>query len=644
MSVGRGGRFEPVGVALIVLVAVVSTLVAAPPATAKSPPDRGTAFEPRSFSRPLYGTKPPWEDPERQRHYVEAHDGVDLYVETWLPAAKGGNVPPRRVPVILVMTPYVAEGEEEYPDLIRYFTRRGYAVAQHHVRGNEESGGCMAQTQKDQIDGAARIIEYLGRDAPWSDGNVGSYGISYDGETQTSVAGLGNPKRTKYLKAIVPVAAIGGLYEWSYADGVPFDNSFRNHGYWQSSLLPGNRVEPWHTPERFSCGDEEIQASINPEGNYGPYWRAHELRPGAPKVKAATLYVHGLRDFNVLPIALAGWFSELPATTPHKGLFPVMGHSFPNWHAWVEPDWERADWFGMVAAWFDRYLKGLPTGVERWPAVQVQDSTGQWRASDEFPFIGGPPAHLALSADGALGDSRPRGSTTYLEQVHLGPASPSQNAIFETPRVKAPLHLSGMPILDLWVQLDRPDAHIAAKLEVIGRDGEVIVHEEDSFFPVDISQAPAGTFGARSLQHLEPMKRGWFEQEQPVAPTPGETLHVNVRLYPTDLVVPVGGRLRLTLAGSATFDTAFGLRRWLPSGSASAVTILHDCNYPSSLRFLLPDPADPLLNVREKDERKKELRSTPRSIGIQDGAGLATQRVCGAGPVRPSLLRDGTER
>ena len=35
-------------------------------------------------------------------------------------------------------------------------------------------------------------IEYLGRDAPWADGNVGMYGHSYDAETQISTAGLGD--------------------------------------------------------------------------------------------------------------------------------------------------------------------------------------------------------------------------------------------------------------------------------------------------------------------------------------------------------------------------------------------------------------------------------------------------------------------
>ena len=96
------------------------------------------------------------------------------------------------------MTPYVTEGVERYTDrnlenVISYFTARGFAVAQGDVRGTGESGGCLEQTSTNQIDDGARFVEYLGKDAPWSNGSVGMYGISYDGETQISTAGLGDP-------------------------------------------------------------------------------------------------------------------------------------------------------------------------------------------------------------------------------------------------------------------------------------------------------------------------------------------------------------------------------------------------------------------------------------------------------------------
>lgn len=648
----RGSR-PRAAVAACLSVALAILLLAPATARAKSPPDRGRAFEPRSLSKPLYGTKDPSEDPDRQRHYVKAHDGVDLFVETWLPAPKDGLRPPNKIPTILVMSPYPGQGEEwyayEHPYLVRYFTSRGYAVAQHHIRGRNNSGGCINETGPDQIDDGARVIEYLGRDAPWSNRRVGMYGISYDAEAQVSTAGLGDPKRIKYLKAIVPASSVGGQYEWNFADGVNWglQPASGHLSYFLGGLSTVDPTAEGHLLQRLDCTAKTVTASANLTGDYGDYWREREYRPGAPRTKAATLYVHGLRDFGVMPTTLAGWFDRLPRSTPHKGLFGVFDHAFPHWHDWVEPDWARADWFEMVGAWFDRYLKRLPTGVEQWPDVQVQDNLGQWRAIDEFPTTGGPPGHLALGQDGQLGVTRPRGSTMYMEQVQLWPTLPTQEATFETAPLEHPLHLTGQPILDLWVVLDRPDAHVAAALEVIAEDGEVMRHDGGALpvrDPVMFPQTPMATYGARSLRHLEPMRRGWFEQEQGVDPPVGRPVHVNVRFLPTDLVVPRGARLRVTVSGSVAFEMYMFNRVSHPSGMGTHVTILHDCKHPSFFRFLLPDPNEELLNVRERDEpKKKKLSSRSQRMGWQGGGGLARRPVCGERPQRVSLLRNGTE-
>jgi hypothetical protein len=187
-----------------VLVLVVSLPTAA---IGDSAPDAGTIFEPVPASQPIYGTAPPTTNPAVQQTFVEGDDGVDLFVETWLPAEKDGNVPPAKVPTILIMTPYVSEGVHRYtatrlPNIIEYFTARGYAVAQHHVRGTGESGGCLEQTAANQTADGANVVQYLGRDAAWSNGNVGMYGRSYDAETQISTAGAGDPEKISYLKAL----------------------------------------------------------------------------------------------------------------------------------------------------------------------------------------------------------------------------------------------------------------------------------------------------------------------------------------------------------------------------------------------------------------------------------------------------------
>ena len=624
---------------VLLALSVLASCLAPSAALARSAPDKGKAWEPRPVSKALYGTKAPDEDPETQRHYVEGHDGTDLYVETWLPAPLNGKTPPAKIPTILIMTPYVSQGVEEYPEaqdphvpgFIDYYTARGYAVAQHHVRGTGESGGCLEQTAESQIKDGADVVEYLGKNAPWTNGKVGMYGASYDAETQISTAGAGDPDKVKYLKAIIPTASVGSQYDWNFMDGVPWSgqpaagNTFYLAG---TSLIPGQEPAPQHYVEKLECQDEVMMSSADQNGDFTEYWQKREYRPDAPNVKAATLMVHGLRDFNVQPITLAGWFDHLPKTTPHKGLFGVWNHAFPARHNSVEPEWARDDWYDMVTAWFDRYLKGKDTGVEKWPAVQVQMSSGQWWAAKEFPTLGGRVAQLALGPNGTLGKRRVKGQTVFREQVHIGQPNEGEAAVFQTPKLRKALHVSGQPILDLWLTSSNEDAHVAVELEVIGKDGEPMTHEGSL-------DEQVATFGVRSINHRKPMRRGWFNQRAGEPIPPGEPLNVPIRFLPTDLLVPKGGRLRLTVSGSVQYYKGESM----PSGSASEITILHDCNRPTALRFLIPKKKTKLLNVRERDEHGQKLTSRATPMGNQTGKGLATRKVCGKKPKRIAFLR-----
>ncbi|MDQ4024405.1 MAG: hypothetical protein M3217_02780 [Actinomycetota bacterium] len=240
----------------------------------------------------------------------------------------------------------------------------------------------------------------------------------------------------------------------------------------------------------------------------------------------------------------------------------------------------------------------------------------------EYPTTAGPLGQLALGPEGTLGAASPEGETTFTEQVAVGEPEDGQFAVFETPKLKAPLHVTGQPMLDLWLMSSRPDGHVAAKLEVIGADGEPLRHD-------GTRNEYQATYGVRSLQHIDPMPNGWFEQEAPKEIATNEPVNVTIRLLPTDLVAPAGGSLRLTISGSVSYSKGNSL----PSGAASEITLLHSCERPSFLRFRMPDPRARLLNVREVDEKSlPRLASSSARVGRRNGAGLATARVCGLRP------------
>jgi predicted acyl esterase len=624
-------------------------LVAGVPVVARgSAPDLGRTFVPAPVSRAVYGIGAP------KTHIVRAADGADLFVETWLPSARNGHRPPARVPVVLLYSAGSVPGVPRI--LVSQLVPYGYAVAQAHVRGTGGSGGCFDYLGRVEQDDGAHIVEYLGRDAAFSNGNVGMAGISYDGGTQVAVATSPDRARVQYLKAIIPAAPAASLYAAEFADGVarwPFPEAALAVYEGQVSLAGTAQAAPARLPERPGCIPQQVMGTIAGDGGLTPYFRDREHRFDADKITAATLYVHGTSDTRVVSSVGLGFFDRLPTTTPRAAVVGVWNHEYPDDHApsrnAASPSdtWERADWPSMVVAWFDRWLKGLDTGVEHWPVVQVQDTEGQWRAEDNWPHPSGPPGQLAVGPAGRLGVARPSGATTFTDGfIELDPGGhlPGTALVFETPPLRGVLELAGAVVLDAWVVLDRPDAQLVARLEALDRDGNRTIPE-------------ATTNGARSLRHLAPLEHELFVQPHGAAPAVGTPIPVQVRFNPHDLVVPEGGRLRLTLAGNvhdawdgfeyltmlaeATVESRLGVDvphvrhtvvhgPYEPSLSFTQVSVLHDCAHPTVLRFTMPDAERDLLNVREDDEHVDELPDNPAGgDALRDGGGVASQPICG---------------
>jgi X-Pro dipeptidyl-peptidase len=604
------------GLRRIYVIAGLAALIGAAPSSAAPAPSAGRAWAPRPLTPELYGVKAPTPD-NGQSTFITAADGTQLYLEWWLPTPKGENVPPAKLPVIGMLSPYQTQGDPHEPDTMNAVVKRGYAFATFHVRGTGLSGGCQEQFSAKEIDDAARAIEFLGT-APFSNGSVGTTGLSYPGITQVAVAGLGDPAKTKYLKAIVAGGIVGAQYDYNFFDGVPYTGQALAHGasYNGANSLPSPGTQD-HPAERVGCVPDMVLGGADFSGNMTPYWQERDLRPGAAKTRAAVMLFHGHRDEIDREIALAGYFDRLPATTPKALVLGTWAHAYPDDVRGQTP-WGRTDWLAMKLQWFDRYVKGdMAANTNSWPVAQVQDETGQWRAEPDWPRAGGPAGALALTTGGVLGAAKPTGSTTFVEGAWTeGPGNKTGHgdergrAIFLTPALSGPLAVTGQPMLDAWIQLDRPDAHIAARLETLDAAGNRTTYGE--------------AMGFRSMQHLDPLVDGRFAQTEAKLPPTGVPIHVQLRFDPASLRVPQGGRLRLTVAGSLAPNT---LTASMPSGLFTNVTILHDCAHPTVLRFQTVGDHPDLLNVRE-DGESGALKTTPVPVAPSDGGGLASQPVC----------------
>lgn len=585
------------------------------------------AFDAQPVSQPIYAV-----GATTHKQVLTAEDGTEIFVETWLPAAKDGATPPERVPVVVSISPYLNLGVPESSWALNTFVPRGYAYANVHVRGTGESGGCNDLFGAIEASDSAIAIEWLGRDAPFSDGNLGGYGISYPGGTILSAAGRGDAEKVKYLKAVASGAPYHSFHEaqWTF-DGVPsflipastpgsYALGSFGFDYNAPSFTPNQRK----LPERPGCQPPHALAALDWSGNHTEWQADRDNRAWTKNIRAATLIFHGHSDLTPNggspPSIQRGLFDQLPAGIAKAGVFGVFGHYLPTR--------EQPEIDDMIVAWFDQHVRGLEAGTTAWPTVQVQGTDGRWRTENDWPTLGGAVGQLALGPNGTLGDTTPTGSTTYLEGSYETTRGfvPGTSAVFTTAPVPERLELSGQPVLDLWVQLAAPDAHIAARLEVIDPSGAPL--------------PKAATYGLRSAQHLDPFTDGRFTQASPKLAPVGVPLRVPVRFQPTDLVVPAGHRLRLTVSGSVIVNpglSQLGIPESIflgpsqTSGVVAPVTILHGCSSPSALRFEMPSAESRTLAIAGL------AVPTPGAVA-SSGGGVATSSVCGAAPTRISEL------
>src|SRR5688572_26290809 len=145
---------------------------------------------------------------------VNPADGTVVRGTVYLPDTPSGEP----VGTVLVLSPYWGNS---YPPTDQqaladrtlrsrwdWFLSAGYAFAAVSLRGTGTSGGCFDFGGKPDQSDAALVVDTLAAQ-PWSNGNVGMFGVSLDGWSQYMALAGG----AKHLKAIVPVSGV--IDAWS---------------------------------------------------------------------------------------------------------------------------------------------------------------------------------------------------------------------------------------------------------------------------------------------------------------------------------------------------------------------------------------------------------------------------------------------
>lgn len=329
----------------------------------------------------------------RQNVPVPMRDGVLLRADILLPRGSG------RFPTLVYRTPYNKEEAIKHYPAFRHAVERGYAVVVEDVRGRYASAGEFVAYQNEGRDGYD-TIEWAARQ-PWSNGSIGTFGLSYPGAVQWLAAVESPP----HLKAMVPAMTFSTPRNFFYSSGA-FDMSWIEW-IWDD-IAPDLRVKK-HLPGPQSYDQAEaawpklkdkmlwtLPLDSLPElQGVAPFyyewlrhppedswWNWAELRDKYARVHAAVLNFSGWYDEDYGPEGATTNFLGLLAA--RKGQHDARTHLLigPWIHGVQETGQTKSGEreFGPAAAinydqvvldWMDHYLRGMNNGVEREKPVRL---------------------------------------------------------------------------------------------------------------------------------------------------------------------------------------------------------------------------------------------------------------------------------
>ncbi len=563
-------------------------------------PDRYAAGNP-----PRFGT-----DVSRSSCYVTMRDGIGIAVDVHLPK----DLPPdEKLPALLINTPYyrrfkVAPAEasevEASPNtgyIREFFVPHGYAVVVADVRGTGASFGSRDgfRSPRERED-FRELADWLVAQ-PWSDGTIGSTGISYVGASADFLATTGHPA----VKAVIPSFAVWDTYsDQFYLGGLLLNHLPHAYGALADALDHDDRealkkfsyfADPRYDGPAPVDGDANGQqrdtaiaehfANFNADDflrefrfrdtglSYDPDYNSALIGPAhyAEHTNPDTAYycVSGWMDGGGFGNAAIRRFLSLGVKIKHLIMGPwdhgARTHISPFRGSTQAPQFEL---MAEYLRFFDHYVKGVDTGLDReQPIHYFTMGEETWRGADQWPLSEAETTSLYLAADGALSPEKPNrsdASDTHRPDFRAGTGHRTRYERLSTIAVEAyyddwhgrdermltytsePLSkdrtLSGHPVVTLHFASSEKDGSFFVYLEDVDPDGRTRYVTEGMLRAMHrkVRETPAG------LQWVGPYHS--LEEADAALLTPGEPAELAFSLYPTSWRFREGHKIRIAIA------------------------------------------------------------------------------------------------
>ena len=441
-----------------------------------------------------------------------------------------------------------------------------YAVVRVDGPGTGRSPGKLAPWGYSTAEAFRDSIEWAGGQ-PWSNGNVGLWGMSYYAMTQHAAASL----QPSHLKAMIAIGTDVDLYEEvAYTGGILNDEFF---GFWfKGGVLPA------------VCGEADFVDFM-------------ALARAAPFKNSNLPAIFGPKSEVLMSPDMSGVKVPLwaVACTTHPAHFHHVGASeaylatrtadkkIDFWEDWFTRSYSQA----VVAdhrAFFDHWLKGVENGIMQRPSVRLDiragDGCSYLLEADEWPiadtsyvkwYLDAAPSDWA--GDGRRSDFRRLSSiepndtqsADYTAQIppesRTGPPSPSTALLawhtgvsFIGEPLREDMVFAGYSKAKLWVSSTSRDMDIFVALRIYDEQGR------------EVNYVGASTMGMPTTHF--PLAKGWLKVshrkidvlrsteytvkhthlEEDFAPLQdGQIVPVEIEIIPNTAVLRKGHRIRLDI-------------------------------------------------------------------------------------------------
>jgi uncharacterized protein len=366
-----------------------------------------------------------------QEVMIPMRDGVRLQTVILTPTTSAGPLP-----ILFRRTPYGVPDQpfKEMPASIKELAGDGYIFVIQNLRGRFKSEGTFKLTSQTNLGDpkatsettdAYDSIEWLVHNVPNTTGNVGMYGVSYDGMT-TAIALL---QPHPALKAMSEQAA--PVDQWMNDDMHRFGALRESYAFEYSVLEEADKNSNTHFD--FDIYDTFSWylaagplATLNAKFLHEsiPFWNHIVEHPDYDEFWKREALIRQLHSSTVPNLNVAGFFDQEDPWGPWQIFRHAAEHDPDHTNFMVAGPWYHGQWrspkgekIGLIpfgghetarefrenieAPFFRYYLHGKGE-KPAWRATTFQSGANQWKTYDTWPPANAKATNLYLRTDGTL--------------------------------------------------------------------------------------------------------------------------------------------------------------------------------------------------------------------------------------------------